>query len=80
MNLIEINKLKRYDRNSRSHPDAQVRAIAKLIDDVGFVGAFPLRDGVLAKGHGTLSATSIWRPSGHGWRASRRIESPCKTP
>lgn len=59
MNLIEINRLRRYDRNSRRHPDAQVRAIAKLIDDVGFVGAFPIRDGVLAKGHGTLSAVEL---------------------
>jgi len=64
VNFIEINRLKRYERNSRVHPDAQVRAIARLIDEVGFVGAFPLRDGVLAKGHGTLSAVELLMSEG----------------
>ena len=45
-----------YARNSRTHSDSQVAQIAGSIDEFGMVGAVVVRDGVIAKGHGTLAA------------------------
>lgn len=45
-----------YARNSRTHSDAQVAMIAASLDEFGMVGAVVVRDGVIAKGHGTLAA------------------------
>lgn len=45
-----------YARNSRTHSDAQVAQIAASLDEFGMVGAIVVRDSVIAKGHGTLSA------------------------
>lgn len=45
-----------YARNSRTHSDSQVAQIAASIDEFGMVGAIVVRDGVIAKGHGTLAA------------------------
>jgi hypothetical protein len=54
--LREISGLTPYARNSRTHDAAQVSAIAASIDEFGFVGAIVIRDGTIAKGHGTLAA------------------------
>lgn len=51
-----IDALIPYARNSRTHSDAQVAQIAGSIDEFGMVGAIVVRDGVIAKGHGTLAA------------------------
>lgn len=45
-----------YARNSRTHSDSQVAQIAASLDEFGMVGAIVVRDGVIAKGHGTLAA------------------------
>lgn len=45
-----------YARNSRTHSEAQVAQIAASLDAFGMVGAIVVRDGVIAKGHGTLAA------------------------
>lgn len=51
-----IDTLIPYARNSRTHSDNQVSQIAASINEFGMVGAIVVRDGVIAKGHGTLSA------------------------
>lgn len=51
-----IEALIPYARNSRTHSDTQVAQIAASIDEFGMVGAIVVRDGVIAKGHGTLAA------------------------
>jgi len=51
-----IDALIPYARNARTHTDAQVAQIAASIDAFGMVGAIVVRDGVIAKGHGTISA------------------------
>jgi DNA modification methylase len=51
-----IDALIPYARNSRTHSDSQVAQIAASLDEFGMVGAIVVRDGVIAKGHGTLSA------------------------
>lgn len=59
MPIIEernIDDLIPYVRNSRTHSDEQVAALAGAIDEFGLAGALIVRDGVIAKGHGTLMA------------------------
>ena len=51
-----VDALIPYARNSRTHSDGQVAQIAASIDEFGMVGAIVVRDGVIAKGHGTLAA------------------------
>ncbi len=51
-----IEALIHYARNSRTHSQEQVAQIAASIDEFGMVGAIVVRDGVIAKGHGTLEA------------------------
>jgi DNA modification methylase len=52
----QADSLVPYVRNSRTHSDAQVAQIAGSIEEFGMVGAIVVRDGVIAKGHGTLAA------------------------
>lgn len=52
--LRGIETLVPYARNSRTHSDAQVAELAASIDEFGLVGGIVVRDGVIAKGHGTL--------------------------
>jgi ParB-like chromosome segregation protein Spo0J len=54
--LRQIDTLIPYARNSRTHSAAQVEQLAASIDEFGLVGAVVVRDGTLAKGHGTLQA------------------------
>lgn len=45
-----------YARNSRTHSDGQIAQIAGSIEEFGMAGAIVVRQGVIAKGHGTLAA------------------------
>jgi len=54
--LCKIDSLIPYARNARTHSDEQIARIASSIDEFGMVGAIVVRDGVIAKGHGTLAA------------------------
>lgn len=62
--LVRVADLVPYARNTRTHPPFQVKQIADSIDEFGFVGAIVIRDGVIAKGHGTLAA--VQRLQGEG--------------
>ncbi len=53
--LRKIDALVPYARNSRTHSGDQVAQIAASIEQFGMVGAIVVRDGVIAKGHGTLA-------------------------
>jgi len=53
--LRSIDELLPYARNSRTHSTGQVAEIAASITEFGMVGGIVVRDGVIAKGHGTLS-------------------------
>lgn len=56
--LRPIDDLIPYASNSRTHSDAQIAQLAGSIDEWGMVGAIVIRDGVIAKGHGTYAAIS----------------------
>lgn len=56
IDTLPVDALIPYARNSRTHSDGQVAQIAASIDEFGMVGAIVVRDGVIAKGHGTLAA------------------------
>jgi DNA modification methylase len=45
-----------YARNSRTHDEGQIAQLAASLDEFGMVGSIVVRDGVIAKGHGTLDA------------------------
>lgn len=51
-----VDALIPYARNSRTHSAAQVAQIAGSIEEFGMAGAIVVRQGVIAKGHGTLAA------------------------
>ena len=53
---VSIDKLTPYARNTRTHSAEQVSALAAAIDEFGLAGQIIIRDGVIAKGHGTLAA------------------------
>lgn len=65
-----IDALIPYARNSRTHSDSQVAQIAASLDEFGMVGAIVVRDGVIAKGHGTLAAVRKL------YAASKRLYPP----
>ncbi|MDX2277752.1 MAG: ParB/Srx family N-terminal domain-containing protein [Hyphomonadaceae bacterium] len=52
--LRAIDALLPYARNSRTHSEEQLAELAGSLDQFGMVGAIVVRDGVIAKGHGTL--------------------------
>lgn len=54
--FCRVGDLIPYARNARTHSDEQIAQIAASIDEFGMVGAVVVRDGVIAKGHGTLAA------------------------
>lgn len=54
--MRNIESLIPYARNSRTHSERQVEQLAASIDEFGLVGAVVVRDGTIAKGHGTLQA------------------------
>jgi len=54
--LWPVEKLIPYARNARTHSATQVDQIAAAFDEFGFVGAIVVRDGTIAKGHGSILA------------------------
>lgn len=54
--LRPIAELAPYAHNPRTHSEDQLAKLAAMIDRVGFVGVIAVRDGIIAKGHGTLAA------------------------
>lgn len=66
MNLTPtpIRDLVPYAGNSKTHPPEQIALIAQSIEDVGFVGAIVIRNGIIAKGHGTLAAVKSLQAQG----------------
>lgn len=54
--LRRVTDLLPYANNSRTHSDEQVAELASSIDEFGMVGAIVVREGTIAKGHGTLMA------------------------
>ena len=54
-----VEALVPYDRNARTHSPAQIQQIADSIEAFGMAGAIVVRDGMIAKGHGTLAACSL---------------------
>ncbi|MBJ9673356.1 site-specific DNA-methyltransferase [Burkholderia gladioli] len=59
-----IDSLIPYARNARTHSESQVAQIAGSIEEFGMVGAIVVRDGVIAKGHGTLAAIRMLYSAG----------------
>lgn len=57
--LRPIAELAPYLNNPRTHSEDQIAKLAAMIDEVGFVGVVAVRDGVIAKGHGTLAAVKL---------------------
>ena len=51
-----IDRLAPYDRNARTHTEAQIDQLAASIEQFGMGGAIVARGGVIAKGHGTPAA------------------------
>lgn len=51
-----IDSLSPYENNSRTHDADQVAKLEASLRAFGMVGAIVVRDGVIAKGHGTLMA------------------------
>ncbi len=56
--LWPVSRLKRYDRNSRTHSDAQIAKIAKSMREFGFTNPILVDCGTetIIAGHGRLSA------------------------
>lgn len=54
--LQPLERLIPYARNARRHSEEQIAQLAGAIDEFGLVGSIIVRDGVIAKGHGTLAA------------------------
>jgi hypothetical protein len=59
LQLVTIDSVKPYERNAKTHTGKQINAIAQSIDSFGMVGGIVIRDGVIAKGHGTLAAIKL---------------------
>ena len=55
----DIDRLAPYARNARTHSKEQVEDIAESIEAFGMVGSIVVRNGTIAKGHGTLSAIRL---------------------
>lgn len=65
-----VEALAPYDRNARTHSPLQVQQIADSIEAFGMAGAIVIRDGIVAKGHGTLAACKLL------YGAGKRIYPP----
>jgi ParB-like chromosome segregation protein Spo0J len=59
LQLVPIDSVSPYVRNAKTHSGKQIALIAESIDSFGLVGGIVIRDGVIAKGHGTLSAIKL---------------------
>lgn len=73
ISCCSIDSLIPYARNARTHSETQIAQIAASIEEFGMVGAIVVRNGVIAKGHGTLAAIRklysvgkrLYPPPGH---------------
>lgn len=54
--LWPVDQLRGYANNARTHSPGQIAQLASSIGEWGMVGAIVVRDGTIAKGHGTLAA------------------------
>lgn len=54
--LVEVEALLPYARNSKTHPPAQIEALAANMQRVGFTNPLLIADGVIIAGHGRLLA------------------------
>lgn len=73
--LWSIDRLKPYANNARTHSREQIAQIAASIEEFGMVGAVVVRDGVLAKGHGTTEAVrSIYARGERVYPAPGRLD------
>ena len=54
-----LARLLPYARNARTHSPLQIQQLAASIEAFGLVGAIVVRDGMIAKGHGTLAACAL---------------------
>ena len=59
LQLVPIDSVRGYERNAKTHSAKQIQALAEAIDSFGLVGGIVVRDGVIAKGHGTLAAIKL---------------------
>lgn len=51
-----IDNLTPYEKNSRTHSPDQIAKLQASLEEFGMVGAIIVRNGIMAKGHGTLMA------------------------
>lgn len=59
LHLVPIDSIAPYERNAKTHGDRQVEALADSIEQFGLVGGIVVRDGTIAKGHGTVKAIQL---------------------
>ena len=58
---VSVDTLAPYERNSRTHSPEQIDKLASAIDALGFAGIVVVRNGTIAKGHGTIAACKqLW--------------------
>ena len=58
---VSVDTLAPYERNSRTHSPEQIGKLASAIDALGFAGIVVVRNGTIAKGHGTIAACKqLW--------------------
>ncbi|MCL2076339.1 MAG: ParB/Srx family N-terminal domain-containing protein [Betaproteobacteria bacterium] len=62
--LVNLDQITPYQKNARTHDETQIVQIANSIDAFGMVGAIIIRNGVIAKGHGTVLAVKKLYESG----------------
>jgi ParB-like chromosome segregation protein Spo0J len=63
--LRPVVDLRPYAGNAKRHPPEQIEQLARTFEALGFVGAIVVRDGTIAKGHGSLKAVeSIYARGG----------------
>ena len=58
---VSVDTLAPYERNSRTHSPEQIDKLSAAIDALGFAGVVVVRNGTIAKGHGTIAACKqLW--------------------
>ncbi len=79
--LRGIDSLIPYARNARTHSEEQIARIAASIEEFGMAGAIVVRDGVIAKGHGTRAVVRVLGSAGskeNPRTASRAIQASAR--
>lgn len=62
--LVAAASLAPYAKNARTHSAGQIEQLAASIEEFGMASALVVRDGVIAKGHGTLAALVLLMAEG----------------